>query len=111
MLLGLKSGGQATIDANRINGPVPAPVVFGTVLMEAEHGAVRLDGDARLWLTQYGEHEVKHAYDWSDRGYRGDSVFATQEHLLSALMEGTPAESEGREYLKTVRIVEVTIDD
>ena len=104
--LNFRAGGKGLIDANRINGPVPAPKVFGTVNLEAEHGAIRLDGEGRLWLTRYGEAEIEHPYDWSDQGYRGDSVLATQAHLTECLRVGKPAESEASNYLQTVRAVE-----
>ena len=35
-----------------------------------------------------------------------NGVLATQAHLLDCLVTGRPAESEGREYLKTVALVE-----
>lgn len=104
--LRLATGGLAVIDANRINGPVPAPMVFGTVLLEAEQGAIRLDSDGSLWLTHYGEQEKQHRYEWQNRGYRGDSVYATQKHLIESLIQGTPAETEAAEYMNTVKIVE-----
>jgi len=104
--LSLQEGGQALIDANRINGPVPAPLVFGTVELEAEHGAIRLDNEARLWLNIYGQGEQRHEYEWANQGYRGDSVYATQAHLIGSLLDGTPAETEADQYLKTVSLVE-----
>ena len=39
-------------------------------------------------------------------GYKGDSVFATQAHLLHALQTGAPSESDGRDYLRTASLVE-----
>ncbi len=39
-------------------------------------------------------------------GYRGDSVKATQEHFISCLRSGEEFESEVREYLKTIALVE-----
>jgi hypothetical protein len=38
--------------------------------------------------------------------YKGDSVLATQQHLLESIRTGRPSESDGREYLKTVALVE-----
>ena len=104
--LDFRAGGKGLIDANRIHGPVPAPKVFGTVVLEAERGAIRLDDAGRPWLTRYGEAEIEHCYDWSDQGYRGDSVFATQAYLIDCLQHGKPAESEASSYLQTVRAVE-----
>lgn len=108
--LKFQSGGHGLLDANRIHGPVPAPQVFGTVTLEAEHGAVRLDSAGRLWLTRYGEPEREHPYDWTDQGYRGDSVFAAQQHMVEALANGTAAEGEANDYLKTVGAVQACYD-
>ncbi len=46
---------------------------------------------------------------WENRireGYRGDSVRGAQQHFIRCLRDGVPAESEGREYLKTFAAVE-----
>ncbi|MCI0704384.1 MAG: gfo/Idh/MocA family oxidoreductase, partial [Planctomycetia bacterium] len=41
----------------------------------------------------------------TSEGYKGDSVRATQLHLLDSLRSGQKTESEGRDYLNTVRAV------
>jgi hypothetical protein len=41
----------------------------------------------------------------STAGYKGDSVFALQQHLLACLRADRPSESDGRDYLKTVQAV------
>ena len=99
------SGAGGLIDANRWNGPNPASLTLGTFLCEGDRGAVRLNHEGRLFITRYGQNEEEHPYMWSNQGYKGDSVFATQEHLISSLEDGVPSESEGREYLKTVAAV------
>lgn len=100
-----EGGATGLIDANRISGPVPAPLAFGEFRLEGERGLLRVSPDGRLWLTEYGQEERLHPLEVPEVGYKGDSVRATQEHLLACLRTGAPAETEGREYLKTFATV------
>ena len=102
------SGASGTIDANRINGEVPAPMVFGLLEVECEQGVVRIDSMGKVWTRLYarGPEEVEYTYQWSNQGYRGDSVHAVQQHMLDCLLTGQPCESDGTEYLKSVMLVE-----
>jgi len=99
--LWFESGAGGRIDANRISGPRTPGVAFGRVRIEGEGGSVRLTPNGRLRLAPRDAQEAPHAFPTTDRGYRGDSVYATQEHLLHCLRTGEPAESEGRDYLRT----------
>jgi D-apiose dehydrogenase len=105
VLLDFRSGARGLIDANRISGPAPPDVAFGTLTVEGDAGMVRLSPDGRLWLTEYGREEREHPFPTTDRGYRGDSVRAVQEHFVRCLRTGEQSETEGREYLKTVAAV------
>ena len=106
--LRFKSGATGVIDANRINGPIPAPKVFGILNLECERGAVRVDGEGQVWTRIYEsqDEEQVYEYDGAEQGYRGDSVLATQEHIIDSLRQNFRSESEGSEYLKSVRLVE-----
>lgn len=99
-------GATGLIDANRISGPVPAEETMGHFRLEGDRAMVRLTGDGRLWLTEYGQPEREHPYPLPRTGYKGDSVWATQAHLAECLRAGRRSESEGRDYLRTVRAVE-----
>jgi predicted dehydrogenase len=101
-----KDGRLGLIDANRITGPVPAPVAMGTLLVEGDAGVIRMSPDGRLWETGPGGTEAPLAFVPSAMGYKGDSVKATQEHLLACLQGGMASESDGRDYLRTVALVE-----
>jgi predicted dehydrogenase len=105
ILVRFRSGVPGVVDANRISGP-RAPTVAGNDLkVEGNRAMLRLTTDGRLWLTELGEAESEHVFPTSKLGYKGDSVRATQEHLIDCLRSGKPAESEARDYLKTVRAV------
>jgi predicted dehydrogenase len=100
------SSALGLIDANRVSGPMPAPVAMGTMLIEGDAGTLRMSPDGQLWLTRHGQAEQRVPFDPPTTGYKGDSVLATQAHLLDCLVTGRPGESDGREYLKTVMLVE-----
>jgi predicted dehydrogenase len=99
-------GKLGMIDANRITGPVPAPIAMGTMTVEGDRASLRMSGDGRLWLAETGQAEAALPFDPPAAGYKGDSVHATQAHLLECLQTGQPSESDGRDYLKTVTLVE-----
>jgi len=105
ILVTFKSGVPGLIDANRISGPVPAPVAMNTLAVEGNLGLVQLSADGRLFVTRHGQGQAEHFYDIPTAGYKGDSVRATQQHLLDALASGRRSETDGREYLKTVEAV------
>jgi D-apiose dehydrogenase len=94
------------IDANRHSGPAPAEVAMGTLIVESEDATLRVSPDGQLWLTERGKTEQRLPYDPPTTGYKGDSVLATQAHLLACLRAGQPSESDGRDYLHTVAVVE-----
>jgi len=105
ILVTFQSGTAGLIDANRISGPVPAPVAMNGLSIEGEAATLRLSPDGRLWLVEHGQSEREHSFPTSTEGYKGDSVRATQEHLLACLRSGQSSESDGRDYLKTVQAV------
>jgi predicted dehydrogenase len=100
------SGASGIIDGNRLDGPAPAPVAMGTCEISGTDGVLRIAPDGTMRLQRSGEAE--HALPFSPEagGYKGDSVFATQRHLLESLQSGAQAETEGRRYLETVALVE-----
>jgi predicted dehydrogenase len=94
------------IDANRFTGPVPAPVAMGTCLVEGAGGMLRVSPQGEIFLTRAAEAEQRLPFAPPDQGYKGDSVYATQAHLVDGLRTGAATESEGRDYLRTVALVE-----
>lgn len=100
------SGALGVIDANRISGPVPTPLAVGTLLLEGEQANLRMSPDGRLWFDDRSLPQPEIEYEFDSEKYRGDSVRATQQHLLDCLQQDLPCESDGAEYLKTVAAVE-----
>jgi predicted dehydrogenase len=99
------SGVQGLIDANRFSGRVAVDVTLGAFRLEGDRAAIRLSPDGQLWLTEYGKDEVRHEFSVPAEGYKGDSVKATQAHLVSCLQSGQRSESEGEDYLQNVAAV------
>lgn len=104
--LAFANGATGLIDGNRHTGPVPAPVAMGTLLIEGADGVLRVAPDGCIFVTRPSAIEERLPFTPTQTGYKGDSVHSTQRHLLDCLVSGQPAESEGREYLKTVTLVE-----
>jgi predicted dehydrogenase len=99
------SGVQGLIDANRFSGRVAVDMTLGAFRLEGDRAAIRLSPDGQLWLTEYGKDEVRHEFSVPAEGYKGDSVKATQAHLVSCLQSGQRSESEGEDYLQNVAAV------
>jgi predicted dehydrogenase len=105
ILLTFQTGVLGLIDANRTSGPTPSPVAMNNMSIEGDAATLRLSPDGRLWLTEYGKPEREHSFLTTTEGYKGDSVRATQQHLIDCLRSSKPSESDGRDYLKTVGAV------
>ena len=100
------NGGKGVIDANRISGASPPELAFGELRIEGEHAMIRIAPDGSLWVADYGEPEILWPMQVPPEGYKGDSVRGLQQHFAACLLSGEAAESEGADYLKTVRAVE-----
>jgi D-apiose dehydrogenase len=100
------SGLPGLIDANRISGPLPAPVAMGTLTVVGNRSLLRVAPDGRIHLQDHAQEEIAHPFSPPETGYKGDSVHATQLHLIECLLSGKRSESEGRDYLKTVAAME-----
>jgi predicted dehydrogenase len=105
IVVNFKSGVPGLIDGNRISGPVPAPVAMNTLTIEGAAGTLRMSADGQLVFTEYGQPEKPLQIEFPASGYKGDSVRATQQHLIESLRSGQPSESDGRDYLNTARAV------
>jgi predicted dehydrogenase/kynurenine formamidase len=102
------NGAIGTWDANRCNESTAADprYTFGTLLVECDGGAMRLDNDGRLFIKLLGGAETEHHYHHERRGFSGDCVYFTQRHFIDCLQTGKRFETSGTEYLKTLELVE-----
>ncbi|MBK9165978.1 MAG: Gfo/Idh/MocA family oxidoreductase [Bryobacterales bacterium] len=100
-----ESGLCGVVDGNRFADPIPAGPAMGDAVFEGEEAVLTIlaTGDIYRNREKVWENTV-------NTGYRGDSVLATQRHFIDCLRSGGPFESGGREYLKTVRVVEAAYE-
>ncbi|MGQ9504006.1 MAG: Gfo/Idh/MocA family protein [Thermogutta sp.] len=95
-------------DANRYNeANYPNPrYTFGQTLLEGERGSIRVYPDGRLTLQLLGTSEETVEYRPSQHGFAGDCCYAAQRHFVDGLLAGTPFETSGEDYLKTLTVQE-----
>jgi len=100
------NGSTGIFDGNRLNDHVSDNPrrTMGEMWVEGSAGVLRLDGAGRLWWKAHGEEEVEHHYEWRDRGFAGDAVFALQSHVVAHLRDAGPLENSGRSYLRNLDI-------
>ena len=109
VLLRFASGTRGLFDGNRLadHAATNRRLTMGEMLLEGADGAIRLDGDGRLFRRSNGSNvEEEIAYVWQDKGFGGDCVHAFQAHVLEHLRLGTPLENRAEDYLTNLRIVE-----
>ena len=99
------SGALGFIDGNRLSGGTLSSVAMGTCQIHGDLAQIRMADDGHLWLTEFGKEEVAHPVSIPRTGYKGDSVFATQRHLIDCWKAKTASESDGRDYLATMQAV------
>lgn len=108
LMCGFASGATALLDASRYNeaDTVDPRYTFGTVRLDGSRGHLELDTEGGLTLKPLGEASRKLDYAHERRGFAGDCVYHLQRHFTDCLLAGTPFESTGEDYLKTVALVE-----
>jgi len=108
LLFEFESGAAGVFDGNRlIDFPAENPrLTMGTMLIEGTGGTFRLDGNGALWLRPHRGDEQAYSYNWQNRGFGGDCVFALQRHVLDHLTNGAALENRADEYLTNLEIEE-----
>lgn len=107
-----EKSGSAIWDANRYNeSEAEDPrFTFGTCLLEGNKGALKLKTDGRIMLHPLGETPVELSYPLEKKNFAGDCVYATQAHFVQALRNRLPFETNGRDYLKTLLVLEAVYE-
>jgi predicted dehydrogenase len=106
------SGAVGLLDANRYNEPNAANPrhTFGELLVEGSRGSLRLYGDGRIAVQPLGEGEREYQYPNEDRGFAGDCCFATQRHFVDRMLDRSPFETSGEDYLRTLAVQEAVYE-
>lgn len=107
-VLTFASGATAVFDGSRYNESAAADprYTFGRFRLDAAHGHAEVDTDGRVRWTALGAHPTVVLENPPRIGFAGDSVRALSAHFVEQVRSGQPFESEGSDYLATVRAVE-----
>src|SRR5215813_12557290 len=101
LVLGHSSGIDGVIDGHRFSNPEPDGPAMGETILEFEEGMLRINAKGEIFE---GAELI-----WNDaptHGYKGDSVYKTQEHFIHCLTTGATFETGARSYLETFSAVE-----
>lgn len=100
------NGAIGNWDANRYNEPdfENPRYTFGEFLIEGGKGSLRLASDGRITLKVLGEPEQEIEYEHRNHAFAGDCCYLTQRHFVDRLIDGQDFETNGDDYLKTLRV-------
>ena len=112
ILLEFAGGATALIDGNRLNdhSAVNPRLTMGEQWLEGSAGVMRLDGDGVLHFKPHGAAETVHDYQWENRGFGGDCVFALQQQVVMDIAQQRASINTGEEYLRNIEIEEAIYD-
>ena len=103
-----ENGATAIWDANRYNEvESPSPrFTFGELRIDAMKGHLTMDTESNIRIKHLGEpgHDVD--YPRTALNFAGDCVYTTQRHFVDCFLSGGEFESNGDDYLRTLRVVE-----
>lgn len=107
ILLDYADGRRAVYDGNRLVDHIAEDRrrSMGDLLVEGDAGVLRVDGEGRIWLRDFGSNdEREHRFAWEARNFGGDCVYLSCAQYLEAFRTGAPHPTEAREYLRNIRI-------
>jgi predicted dehydrogenase len=101
-------GATAIWDANRYNEiESPSPrFTFGEMRIDAMGGHLTMDTESNIRMKPLGKPEFDVDYQRANVNFAGDCVYATQRHFVDCLLSGKEFESNGPDYLETLKVVE-----
>jgi D-apiose dehydrogenase len=102
------SGATGLLDASRYNESDAADprYTFGTVRADGRKGHIELDLEGGLTFKPLGKPSRAIEYTQERKGFAGDCVYSLQRHFTDCMLNDLPFESTGKDYLKTVALVE-----
>ncbi len=112
VIFNFESGATGIWDANRYNecNYDKPRYTFGELLLDANGGSIRLYLDGRITIQPLGEKERMHDYHHEDHAFSGDCCYTTQRHFIDRMLDGKPFETDGAEYLKTLKVQEAVYE-
>ena len=109
IIFSFDGGRRAVFDGNRLVDHIAQNrrLTMGDMLVEGSEGVLRLDGDGKLYLRQFGSNQENEIpYCWEDRAYAGDCVFRLQRHVIEHFLSNAPIQNCAEDYVRNLRIVE-----
>lgn len=105
-------GAHGLWDVNRFNEPncENPRFTFGETLVEGNGGSIRLSQDGKLSIQPLGEPEREHPYEAPAKNFAGDCVYATQKHFIDCILKQSTFETNGQDYLRTLRVQEAVYE-
>ena len=112
MILNFENKANAVWDANRYNENnfKKQRYTFGEYLIDGSKGSIRLYSDGQITIQKLGEAEKNHDYIHNDVGFAGDCCYIFQRDFINKLISGEPFETNGQNYLKTLRVQEAVYE-
>jgi predicted dehydrogenase len=98
---------QAVFDGNRLldHKAENKRTTMGEMLIEGSQASLRLDGDANIFLRNFGDNnEQKIDYSWQAQNFGGDCVYQLIEHVVAHYQQGTELENLAHQYLRNIEI-------
>jgi len=111
VLLGYSDGKRAMFDGNRLldHCSDDTRITFGEAQLEGTKGEITLKGNGEVALRRFGETTqsvLLEAQTWP--GFAGDCVYALQDHIVNALLDGSRLENTAEDYLHISKLVDTT---
>ncbi|MEJ2434232.1 MAG: Gfo/Idh/MocA family oxidoreductase [Pseudolabrys sp.] len=103
------SGVRAVFDGNRlIDHPAQNKrLTMGEMIIEGERAVLRLDGDGNLFLRPLHSNTWQPiAFEKSEAGFGGDSVYRLQRHVVDHLQGRRPVVNMARDYIANLVVEE-----
>jgi predicted dehydrogenase len=104
-----ENGLSALFDGNRLldHDSSNTRRTFGEMQLEGTKASVRLDGEGRIFIRQFGSSsEQEHYYRWDDKGFGGDCVYLLNRHVADHFLSDVPIENSALEYIENIKIEE-----
>ena len=112
VFFGFDGGATAIWDANRYNETEAANprYTFGELRIDAVGGHLEMDAEANLRVKPLGRPGRNVEYERADVNFAGDCCYHLQRHFVDCYLSGREFESNGRDYLKTLRVVDAVYE-
>jgi predicted dehydrogenase len=107
IVFGLAGQLQAVFDGNRLldHKADNKRTTMGEMLVEGSQASLRLDGDANIFLRNFGDNnEQQIDYSWQAKNFGGDCVYQLIEHVVAHYQHGAELENLAQQYLRNIEI-------